>query len=88
MSRSPILLIALSLLASCAAAPPLPLSADSPASLSAPDAMEHPPRNALVADDLTRKTRQIFAEADKQKPSPAPTPQQQQMDQMPGMKMP
>jgi hypothetical protein len=41
-------------------------------------------------DDLTKKTRQIFAQADKQQdqPSPTPTPQQQQMDQLPGMKMP
>jgi hypothetical protein len=88
MSRSPILLVVLSLLASCATAPRLPLSADSPASPSAPEAMEQPLRNALVVDDLTKKTRQIFAQADKQKPSPALTPQQQQMDQMPGMNMP
>ena len=88
MNRSSIPLIALGLLASCAGAPPAPLSADSPASPSAPEAIEHPLRNAVVADDLTKKTRQIFAQADKQEPSPTPTPQQLQMDQMPGMKMP
>jgi hypothetical protein len=86
MNRSPIPLIALGLLASCATAPQPPLSADSPASPSAPEAIERPLRNAVAADDLTKKTRQIFAQAGKQKPSP--TPQQQQMDQMPGMKMP
>jgi hypothetical protein len=86
--RSSIPFIALGLLVSCAAAPPPPLSTDSPASPSAPEAIERPLRNAVVADDLTNKTRQIFAQADKQKPSPTPTPQQQQMDQMPGMKMP
>ena len=88
MNRSFVPLIALGLLASCAAAPPAPLSADSPASPSAAEAIEHPLRNAVVADDLTKKTRQIFAQADKQQDQPSPTPTPQQMDQMPGMKMP
>ena len=90
MNRYSLPLVALGLLAGCAAGPPPPLSADSPASPSAPEAIEHPLRNAVAADDLTKKTRQIFAQADKQQdqPSPTPTPQQQQMDQMPGMKMP
>ena len=90
MNRRSIPLIAVGVLAGCATAPPPPLAADNPASPSAPEAMEHPLRNALVADDLTKKTRQIFAQADKQQeqPSPTPRPQQQQMDQMPGMKMP
>jgi hypothetical protein len=53
-------------------------------------AIERPFRKALAADDLTKKTRQIFAQLDKQqeRPSSTPMPQQQQMDQMPGMKMP
>jgi hypothetical protein len=88
MNRYSLPLIALGLLAGCAATPTPPLSADSPASPSAPEAIEHPIRNAVAVDDLTKKTRQIFAQANKQKPLPAPTPQQQQMDQMPDMKMP
>ena len=90
MNRYPLPLIALGLLAGCAATPTPPLSADSPASPSAPEAIEHPIRNAVAVDDLTKKTRQIFAQAKKEQeqPSPSPTPQQQQMDQMPGMKMP
>ena len=90
MNRYSILLVAWGLLVGCATAPPTPLTADSPASPSAPQAIEHPLRNALATDDLTKKTRQIFAQADKQQdqPSPTPTPQQRQMDQMPGLKMP
>jgi hypothetical protein len=90
MNRFSIPLIAVSVLAGCATAPPPTLTADNPASPSAPQAIEHPLRNALATDDLTKKTRQIFAQAEKQQeqPSPTPTPQQQQMDQMPGMKMP
>jgi hypothetical protein len=90
MNRYSILLVALGLLVGCATVPPMPLTADNPASPSAPEATVRPLRNALGADDLTKKTRQIFAQADKQQdqPSPTPTPQQQPMDQMPGMKMP
>lgn len=89
MNRSSILLVAVSvLLAGCATAPTPQLTADNPASPSAPEAIEHPLRNALAADDLTRRSRQIFAaEKEEEQPSPTPTPQQQQMDQMPGMKM-
>ena len=87
MNRYSLPLVALGLLAGCVTAPQPPLTADNPASPSAPEAAVRPLRNAVAADDLTKKTRQIFAQADKQKPSPAPTPQQQ-MDQMPGMKMP
>jgi hypothetical protein len=78
------------LFAGCATAPPPPLTADNPASPSAPEATIRPRRNALGADDLTTKTRQIFAQAAKQEQqaSPTPTPQPHQMDQMPGMKMP
>jgi hypothetical protein len=85
MIRRSIALIVAGVLAGCATAPPPSLTADNPASSSAPEAMEHPLRNTLAADDLTRKTRQIFAQADKQD---QPSPQPQQMDQMPGMKMP
>ena len=90
MNRSSVSLIAVSVLAGCATAPPPQLTADNPASPSAPEAIEHPLPNAVAADNLTKRTRQIFAQADKQQdqPSLAPTPQQQQMDQMPGMKMP
>ena len=89
MNRYSIPLIAF-LLVGCATAPPPPLTADNPASPSAPEATIRPLRNALAADDLTKKTRQIFAQAakDQQQASPTPTPQQGQMDQMPGMNMP
>jgi hypothetical protein len=69
---------------------PPPLTADDPASPSAPQAAVHPLRNALAADDLTKKTREIFAQAGKQQDQPSPTlvPEQHQIDQMPGVKMP
>ena len=90
MNRYSILLVALGLLVGCATAPPPPLTADDPASPSASEATVRPLRNALGADDLTKKTRQIFAQTAKQQQeaSPTPTPQQGQMDQMPGMNMP
>ena len=89
MNRYSILSVALGLFVGCATAPP-PLTADNPASPSAPEATVRPLRNALAADDLTTKTHQIFAQAAKQQQqaSPTPTPQQGQMDQMPGMNMP
>jgi len=87
MNRYSVLLIAF-LFAGCATAPPPPLTADNPASPSAPEATIRPLRNALGVDDLTKKSHQILAQAAKEQPSPAPTPQQQQMDQMPGMNMP
>ena len=90
MNRYSILLVTLGLFAGCATAPPTPLTADNPASPSAPEATIRPPRNALATDDLTSKTRQIFAQAaqEQQQASPTPTPQQGQMDQMPGMNTP
>ena len=90
MSRYSILLVALGLLAGCVTVPPPPLTADNPASASAPEATLHPLRNTLAGDNLTKKTREIFAQAGKQQdqPSPTPIPEQHQMDQMPGMKMP
>jgi hypothetical protein len=90
MNRCSISLIAVGLVAGCAATPSPPLTADNPASPSAPEATERPFRNVLAADDLTKKTRQLLAQSSKQQDqaSPTPIPQQQQMDQMPGMKMP
>jgi hypothetical protein len=89
MNRFSILAVALGLLLGCATAPPPPLTADNPASPSAPEATIRPLRNALGTDDLTTKTRQIFAQAaQQQQASPTPTPEQGRMDQMPGMNMP
>jgi hypothetical protein len=94
MNRYSILLIVLSLLAGCATAPPPPMTADNPASPSAPEATVRPLRNALGVDDLTRKSRQILAQAAKQQQQwdqsgPVSGDQQgQQMQNMPGMQMP
>ena len=90
MNRHSIPLVALSLLAGCVTAPPPPLTADDPASPSAPEAAVHPLGNPLAADNLTKKTREILAQAGKQQDQPSPTaiPEQHQMDQMPSMKMP
>ena len=88
MNRCSIPLIAVGVLAGCATAPPPRLATDNPASPSAPEAIEHPLRNPLAADDLTKKTREILAQAGEQQPAPTPLPEQHQMDQMPGMKMP
>jgi hypothetical protein len=90
MNRYSISLVALGLLAGCATAPLPPLAPDNPASPSAPRAALRPMRNTLAADNLTKKTREILAQAGKQQdqPSPTPIPEQHQMDQMPGMKMP
>jgi len=87
MNRYSVPLIAF-LFAGCASAPPPPLTADNPANPSAPEAAIRPLRNALGADDLTKKSRQILAQATREQPSPTPTPQPGQMDQMPGMNMP
>jgi hypothetical protein len=86
MNRYSVPLIAF-LFAGCASAPPPPLTADNPANPSAPEAAIRPLRNALGADDLTKKSRQILAQATREEPSPTPTPQPGQMDQMPGMNM-
>jgi hypothetical protein len=90
MNRYSILLGAFSLLVGCVTAPPPPLTGYNPANPSAPEAPIRPVRNALGVDNLTKKTRQIFAQAARQQyqAPPTPTPQQGQMDQMPGMKMP
>ena len=90
MKRYSLPLVVWGFLAGCVSAPPPPLTADNPASPSGPEATVHLLRNALAADDLTKKTRKILAQAGKQQeqPSPTPMPEQNQMDQMPGMKMP
>ena len=94
MNRYSILLVALGLLVGCATAPPPPLTADNPASPSAPEATVRPLRNALGVDDLTKKSRQILAQAAKQQQQwdqSGPVSggkQDQQMDNMPGMQMP
>ena len=90
MNRYCIPLVAFGLLTGCVTVPPPPLTADHPASPSGAQAAVHPLRNALAADDLTKKTREILAQAGDQQdqPSPTPSPEQRQMDQMPGMKMP
>lgn len=90
MNRYSISLVALGLLGGCVTVPPPSLTADNPASPSAPEAGVQPIHNALAADDLTKKTREILAQAGKQQnqPSSTPIPEQHQMDQMSGMKMP
>ena len=94
MNRYSTALIALGLLAGCAVAPPPPLRADNPANPSAPEATIRPLRDALGVDDLTKKSRQILAQAAKQQQQwdqsgPDSGDQQgQQMQNMPGMQMP
>jgi hypothetical protein len=94
MNRYSILLVALGLLAGCATAPPPPLTADNPASPSAPEATVSPFRNALGVDDLTKKSRQILAQAAKQQQQwdergrVSAGQQGEQMQNMPGMRMP
>jgi len=90
MNRFTILLVVLGFLAGCASVPPPSLTADNPASPSAPEATVPPPRNTLLLDNLTKKTREIFAQTGKaqEQPSPTPVQGQEQMNQMPGMKMP
>jgi hypothetical protein len=72
MNRYSASLLALGLLAGCATAPPPPLTLEDPANPSASEIPARPLRNALGADDLTRKSRQILAQAAKE---------QQQWDQ-------
>jgi hypothetical protein len=94
MNRYSIPLIAWGFLAGCATAPPPPLRADNPANPSAPEAIIRPLRNALGVDSLTKKSRQILAQAAKQQQQwdqsgPDSGDQQgQQMQNMPGMQMP
>jgi hypothetical protein len=70
------------------------LTADNPASPSAPEGIVRPLRNALGVDDLTKKSRQILVQAAKQQQQwdqsgPVSGNQQgQQMQNMPGMQMP
>jgi hypothetical protein len=93
MNRNSIPLVAFSLLVGCTTAPTPPLTADNPADPSAPEATVRPLRNALAVDDLTKKSRQILAQAAKQQQQwdqsgPVSGDQQgQQMQNMPGMQM-
>ena len=90
MNRVFIPLIVATILTGCATAPAPPLAADNPANPSAPVAVERPIRNDLAADELTKETGQIFAQAkqeQEEQPSPTPAPPQQHTDQIPGMKM-
>src|ERR1700758_195876 len=84
-----ILLIALGFLGACVTVPPPSLTADNPASPSAPEGGAQPPHNILAADDLTKKTRELLAQAGKSQdqPSSTPIPEEQQMGQTPGTKM-
>jgi hypothetical protein len=94
MNRYSIPIIAWGFLAGCATAPPPPLRADNPANPSAPEAIIRPLRNALGVDSLTKKSRQILAQAAKQQQQwdqsgPDSGDQQgKQMQNMPGMQMP
>src|ERR1700676_2511973 len=94
MNRYSIRLIALGLLTGCATAPPPPLTADNPASPSAPEATVRHFRNGLGVDALTKKSRQILAQAAQQQQQwdqsgPVSGDQQgEQMQNMPGMQMP
>ena len=94
MIRYSVPLLALGFLAGCATAPAPPLQADDPANPSEPEAAGSPFRNALGVDGLTKKSRLILEQADKQQQQwdqtgPDSGDQQgQQMKNMPGMQMP
>jgi hypothetical protein len=66
MNRYSIPIVVLGLLAGCTTIPTPPLTADNPANPSAPEATIRPLRDALGADDLTKKSRQILAQAAKE----------------------
>lgn len=93
MNQYSVPIVALGLLAGCATAPAPPLRADNPANPSAPEAPVRPLHNALDVDDLTRKSRQILAQAAKQQQQwdqsgPDSGEQQgQQMQNLPGTQM-
>jgi hypothetical protein len=83
------LLVAVGLLTGCATALLPPLKADDPANPSVAETTARPHSDTLGVDDLTKKTRRIFAKAaTEQEASPTPTPNQRQMEGMPGMSMP
>lgn len=91
MNRYFIPLVALGLLAGCTTAPTPPLRADNPANPSAPEATVWPLRNTLGVDDLTKKSRQILAQAAKQQQQwdqSGPDSGDRQMQNMPGMQTP
>jgi hypothetical protein len=83
----------LGLLAGCATAPPAPLAVDDAANPAAAELPPRPLRNALEADGLTRKSRQILAQAAKEQQQwdqsgPDSGGQGEPMKDMSGMKMP
>jgi hypothetical protein len=67
MNRYSILLIALGLSAGCETGPPPSLTADDPASPSAPEAAVQATGPSLGADALTKKSREILAQATKER---------------------
>jgi hypothetical protein len=94
MTRYSLPLLVLGLLAACAEAPPPPLTADDPANPSGAEATVSNRRNPLDVDRLTRKSRQILAQAAKQQQQwdqggPDSGDQEgQKMQNIPAMKMP
>lgn len=90
MNHYSILIVTFGFVAGCASESPPALTAENPASPSAPEAASGPLRYALMPDNLTKKTRELFAQARKQEEQPSPTPAQGEngMGQMPGMKTP
>jgi hypothetical protein len=93
MNRYSASLLVLGLLAGCATGPPPPLTVEEPANPSVPEGPARPLRNALGLDGLTRKSRQILAQAAKEQQqwdqSGSDSGQQgESMRDMPGIKMP
>jgi hypothetical protein len=87
------IVIALGLLAGCSTAPSPPLKADDPASPSAPEAPVRATHNALATDGLTKKSRQILAQAAEERQSVQSEPdigdqKGQEMKDMPNMQPP
>jgi hypothetical protein len=87
MNRTLLALLVANILTACTTVPVPPLTTDNPGDPSAPVAVEQPFRNPLAADDLTKKTGQIFAQTGKWGEQPSSTPQRQDSSQMPGMNM-
>ena len=87
MNHYAILIVTFGFVAACASEPPPALTPENPASPSAPEASSRPLRYALMPDNLTKKTRELFANADKREEHPSPTPAQgeNRMGQMPGI---
>ena len=90
MNHCSILIVAFGFVAACASEPPPALTPENPASPSAPEATSRPLGYALMPDNLTKKTRELFTNESKYEEQPSPTPAEggNGMGQMPGMKMP